>query len=106
MSGRRADLVLGNLPYLTSDEVGTAVGSLAWEPRRALDGGADGLDLLRRLIAQLPDHFAKGGVALLEIGRGQAPAVREEIDALRLRAAVTTLSDLAGIERVVRVALV
>ena len=101
-----ADLVIANLPYLTSDEVESGVGSLAWEPRRALDGGADGLDLVRRIIAQLPDHLAKGGVALLEIGRGQAPAVRAEIDALRLRAAVTTLSDLAGIERVVRVALV
>lgn len=104
--GGRADLVIANLPYLTTEEVESGVGSLAWEPRRALDGGPDGLDLVRRIVVQLPDHLAKGGVALLEIGRGQAPAVRAEIDALRLRAAVTTLSDLAGIERVVRFALV
>lgn len=104
--GGRADLVIANLPYLTSDEVESGVGSLAWEPRGALDGGMDGLDLVRRIITQLPEHLAKGGVALLEIGRGQAPAVRAEIDALRLRAAVTTLSDLAGIVRVVRVALI
>lgn len=104
--GRRADLVVANLPYLTSEEVDAGVGSLAWEPSRALDGGRDGLDVLRRIIAQLPDHLGKGGVALLEIGRGQAQAVRDEIDAVRMRAAVTTLPDLAGIERVVRVALV
>lgn len=102
----RADIVIANLPYLTSDEVASGVGSLAWEPRRALDGGADGLDLLRRMISQLPDHLAAGGVALLEIGRGQAPAVRAEVDALGMRVAVTTLSDMAGIVRVVRVALV
>lgn len=102
----RADLVVANLPYLTSDEVASGVGSLAWEPRDALDGGADGLDLLRRIVAQLPEHLAKGGVALLEIGRGQAPALRQLIDAVQVRAAVTTLPDLAGIERVVRLALV
>lgn len=102
----RADLVIANLPYLTSQEVEAGLGSLAWEPRPALDGGTDGLDLLRRLIGQLPAHLSAGGVALLEIGQGQAPAIRELIDELGVRAAVTTLSDLAGIERVVRLALV
>jgi len=104
--GGRTDLLIANLPYLTSDEVETGVGSLAWEPRRALDGGADGLDLLRRLIGELPGHLGAGGVALLEIGNGQAPAVRDELGRLPMRAAVTTLPDLAGIERIVRVALV
>ncbi len=104
--GGRGDLLIANLPYLTSEDVETGIGSLAWEPRPALDGGADGLDLLRRLIGELPGHMADGGVALLEIGRGQAPAVREEIARLPMRAAVTTLPDLAGIERIVRVALI
>lgn len=100
------DLLIANLPYLTSHEVETGVGSLAWEPRRALDGGTDGLDLLRRLIAGLPDRLTRGGVALLEIGHGQARAVRDAASSLPVRAAVTTLLDLAGIERVVRIALV
>jgi release factor glutamine methyltransferase len=104
--GGRADLLMANLPYLTSGEVEAGSGSLAWEPRRALDGGADGLDLVRRLISALPDRLAPDGVALLEIGRGQASAVRAEVAALPVRAAVTTLPDLAGVERVVRVALV
>jgi len=104
IQGGRADLLIANLPYLTSAEVDVGIGSLAWEPRRALDGGADGLDLLRRLIAVLPDCLSRDGVALLEIGRGQAQDVRRAVSDLSVLTAVTTLPDLAGIERVVRVA--
>jgi release factor glutamine methyltransferase len=104
LPGGRADLLVANLPYLTSAEVETGGGSLAWEPRRALDGGADGLDLLRRLIGALPTGLAADGVALLEIGEGQAAPVGKLLAALPVKASVTTLLDLAGIERVVRVA--
>jgi release factor glutamine methyltransferase len=104
LPGGRADLLIANLPYLTTAEVETGSGSLAWEPRRALDGGADGLDLLRRLISALPTGVAADGVVLLEVGEGQAAPVREMIAALPLESSVTTLMDLAGIERVVRVA--
>jgi len=105
LPGGRADLLVANLPYLTSAEVDSGDGSLAWEPRRALDGGPDGLDLLRRLIADLPSGISPDGVALLEIGEGQAAAVREMLAALPQPTSVTTQRDLAGIERVVRVAL-
>ena len=106
LPGGRADLLVANLPYLTSAEVAEGSGSLDWEPARALDGGPDGLDLLRRLIHDLPAAVAPAGVALLEIGRGQAQAVRDLIGELPLRTAVSTMPDLAGIERVVRIALV
>jgi release factor glutamine methyltransferase len=105
LPGGRADLLVANLPYLTSAEVAEGSGSLAWEPARALDGGPDGLDLLRRLIHDVPAAVAPGGVALLEVGRGQAPAVRDLIGELPLRTAVSTMPDLGGIERVVRIAL-
>jgi release factor glutamine methyltransferase len=105
LPGGRADLLIANLPYLTSAEVAAGTGSLAWEPARALDGGDDGLDVLGRLIEQLPDGLSPGGVALLEIGQGQAEAVRGLVSALLVPTAVTTLTDLAGIERVVRIAL-
>ena len=101
----RADVLIANLPYVTSAEVETGSGSLAWEPRRALDGGPDGLDLLRRLISMLPTGLSRDGVALLEIGQGQAAPVRELLAELPVTSSVTTLPDLAGIERVVRVAL-
>lgn len=105
LPGGRADLLIANLPYLTTAEVETGSGSLAWEPRRALDGGPDGLELLRRLITALPTGISRDGVALLEIGQGQLARVQELLAALPVRTAVTTLIDLAGIERVVRVAL-
>ena len=106
LPGQGVDLLIANLPYLTTAEVESGSGSLAWEPRRALDGGPDGLDLLRRLIVELPTGLAGDGVALLEVGEGQAALVREMVAALPVNAAVTTQVDLAGIERVVRVALV
>jgi release factor glutamine methyltransferase len=105
LTGGRPDLLVANLPYLTSAEVESGEGSLAWEPRRALDGGPDGLDLLRRLIADLPSAISPDGVALLEIGEGQAAAVREMLAAIPQPTSVSTLRDLAGIERVIRVAL-
>ena len=100
----RADLVTANLPYVTTAEVDAAPGSLAYEPRLALDGGRDGLDVLRRLVAQLPERLAPGGVALLEVASRQASAVRGEAERLPVSVAVTQIPDLAGIERVVRIA--
>ena len=105
LPGGKADLFVANLPYLTSAEVESGEGSLAWEPRRALDGGPDGLDLLRRLITDLPSGISPDGAALLEIGEGQAASVREMLAALPVPTSVTTQRDLAGIERVVRVGL-
>ena len=100
---QQPDVLLANLPYLTSDEVATGSGSLSHEPTIALDGGPDGLDQVRRLLALLPARLAPGGMALLEIGQGQAPAVREIVADLPLEANVSVLQDLAGIERVVRI---
>jgi release factor glutamine methyltransferase len=99
----RFDLLVANLPYVPSADVDSGHGSLAWEPRSALDGGPDGLGLLRRFIATLADRLAPGGVALLEIGAGQADAIRQLVADLGMPCAVTTERDLAGIERLVRV---
>lgn len=98
------DVVAANLPYVSSVEVDAGTGSLAYEPRAALDGGPDGLDLVRRLIAELPARLPPGGVVLLEIGAGQADAVRGLAEQLPIRVETSTLPDLAGIERVVRIA--
>ena len=96
------DVVIANLPYVSSDEVDARGGSFKHEPRIALDGGTDGLVVLRRLMAELPERTAPGGVALLEIGVGQAEAVA----AIAPRgASVATVPDLAGIGRVVRIGL-
>jgi release factor glutamine methyltransferase len=93
------DVVIANLPYVASAEVDERRGSLGFEPRVALDGGLDGLDLLRRLIRQAPSRAADGATILLEIGIGQVDAIR----ALAPEgASVNVVPDLAGLDRVVR----
>jgi release factor glutamine methyltransferase len=98
----KPDLVIANLPYLRSDEVATGLGSLGWEPAAALDGGPDGLALIRELVERLPQRLAGDGTALLEIGEDQAEAIRVMAEHLSGAWSVSTIRDLAGHERVVR----
>ena len=98
----RPDVVVANLPYVPAVEVDAGAESLAHEPRLALDGGPDGLDLLRRLLAELPSRTAPGASVLLEVGAGQAEALPVMAPE---GSSVTAMADLAGIERVVRIGM-
>ena len=98
----RPDVVVANLPYLSTAEVDAAAGSLAHEPRVALDAGPDGLALLRRLFEELPVRTAPRATVLLEVALGQADTV---IALAPPGAVVTSLPDLAGVPRVVIVRL-
>lgn len=98
----RPDVVIANLPYLSTAEVAAAAGSLAHEPRVALEGGADGLALLRRFFAELPGRISPGATVLLEVALGQAEAVAGLAPE---RASTEALSDLGGVPRVVVVRL-
>lgn len=91
------DLVVANPPYIPSGEIEGLQPEVArFEPRLALDGGPDGLDAYRAILADLPRLLAPGGAALLEIGRGQ----EGDVATLAARAfSVATHSDLAGIVR-------
>ncbi len=73
--GATFDLVLANLPYIPSADIEGLPVAASFEPRLALDGGADGLSVVRRLVAGLPVSLAEEGTALLEIGFDQGPAV-------------------------------
>jgi release factor glutamine methyltransferase len=98
----RFDLICANLPYIPS----SALDSLAvgWrEPRLALDGGADGLDLIRRLLAQAPSRLAPGGLVLMEIEETQGHAAMEVVRASLPGAEVHLLQDLSGRDRLLRV---
>jgi len=100
----RVDGVVANLPYVAeTDWPGLPPEVRDHEPPEALLGGADGLDLYRRLAAQLPARLAPGGFVALEVGAGQAPAVTELLRRVGLfeAGAVKVHRDLAGIERVV-----
>jgi release factor glutamine methyltransferase len=96
----RPDVVIANLPYVPTADVDAGTGSLAHEPRMALDGGPDGLDVVRRFLDEAPGRVAHDAVLLLEIGAGQAQAVRALAPP---GASVSLIPDLAGIERVVRI---
>jgi release factor glutamine methyltransferase len=97
------DVVVANLPYLRTVEVESGIGSLAWEPAAALDGGADGLALVRALVGRLPARLAEDGTALLEVGAGQAELVRDLADGLPGGWSVQTMDDLSGMQRIVRI---
>jgi release factor glutamine methyltransferase len=96
----KPDVVVANLPYVASAEVDARAGSLGFEPRIALDGGPDGLAVLRRLFEQLPRATRPGATILLELGIDQVTAVRALAPA---GAAVTVVPDLAGLDRVIRI---
>ena len=96
-------LVLANLPYVRHDAMAGLPRAASFEPALALDGGADGLEVLERLIERLPDALAADGVALLEIGADQGDAIVARVET-RLpgwRCAVEL--DLAGFHRVARI---
>ncbi|MFC3962848.1 methyltransferase [Nocardia jiangsuensis] len=71
-------VLLANVPYVPSDAVATLpLEAREHEPRRALDGGADGLDVLRRVVARVPEWLAPGGHVLMETSAAQAdPALQ------------------------------
>ena len=92
------DLVLSNPPYIPGADIAGLMPEVArHEPRRALDGGPDGLDAYRALLRRLPALLRPGGMAVLELGAGQAAAV----SALAKGWTVALRRDLAGTERAI-----
>jgi release factor glutamine methyltransferase len=96
------DLIVANLPYIADDEWKDVDDSVKWyEPRLALDGGPDGLALIRELLPQAAEKLRPGGVALLEIGWHQGDAVRRLAQRHFPTAAIEVKKDFAGHDRMV-----
>jgi release factor glutamine methyltransferase len=94
---RRFDAVLANLPYVRTGEAASLAPEITrYEPSGALYGGADGLDLVRRLVAMLADV----GFVALELGPDQAGPVSAQLEDVGF-SEISRLRDLAGHERVV-----
>jgi release factor glutamine methyltransferase len=94
------DLVVSNPPYVKrADLVTLAQDVRDYDPREALDGGADGLDAYRAIIADLERLLAPRGVAILELGQGQEDAVAEIVRRAHLMVNNPAVSDLSGVPR-------
>ena len=100
---RPFEVVLANLPYVRSDTVGTLPIAASFEPRLALDGGPDGLAVIRRLLERLTTALAPDGVALLEIGGDQGDAIVAAVAAQLPGWSCVVLPDLGGLPRVARI---
>ena len=97
-----ADLVVSNPPYICRCDIDMLAPEVnRWEPRRALDGGLDGLEYYRRIAAQAFRYLAPHGALAVEVGAGMSQTVAALFQDAAECAAVKTYNDYAGIERVV-----
>ena len=94
----RFDLVVSNPPYVASGDIAALPPEVRHDPRRALDGGADGLDCYRTIAGQAPKLLKPGGHLVVELGIGQEPAVAALFRAAGL-ATSPARPDLGGIPR-------
>jgi release factor glutamine methyltransferase len=97
-------IIVANLPYVATEVLATLEPDVAdYEPLAALDGGADGLEHIRRLLAQAGDWLLPHGVILLEIGAGQGPDVVAIASRQYAHPKTELFQDYAGLDRIVRV---
>ena len=96
------DLMVSNPPYIRSAEIGLLATEVRdYDPRAALDGGADGLDAYRALIPQAAKLLAHGGALVVEVGHGQSANVEGLMTEAGLIRERPAKADLAGIQRAV-----
>jgi release factor glutamine methyltransferase len=97
------EVLVANLPYVPRDQWEQLPAEIReFEPRQALWGGADGLDLIRPLVGEAHEYVREGGWVLLEIGDQQADAVAALLGKTGAYAQVATIKDFNGVDRVVR----
>ena len=100
LEGEEVALLLANLPYVEAGEIEHLAAEVRAEPRLALDGGTDGLDLIRELVSVAALHVVAGGFVALEHGHDQGGAVRDLLSARAEFDGVETREDLGGRPRI------
>lgn len=99
---KKYNLIISNPPYIQTDVIeGLEPEVRDHEPMIALDGGADGLDFYKKIVAEADEHLKKGGVLMLEIGFDQKDAVKNLLKDSGKYERVIGLSDLTGKDRIV-----
>ncbi len=97
----RFDIIVSNPPYVPSAEIETLQREVKdHEPRLALDGGADGLDIYRRIAEEATKYLNRGGTLIMEVGAGQAQDV---VKLFKHCAYAMILKDFNGVERFVKI---
>jgi release factor glutamine methyltransferase len=100
------DLIVANLPYVATDDYLALEPEVRdYEPRSALDGGPDGLDVIRRLLAMAPQRLSEHGAIALEFGAGQTVPLETLASKLFPAARTRIHTDLAGRPRVISIRL-
>jgi len=94
------DIIVSNPPYVPSGEMVSLAPEVLKEPALALDGGEDGLDLIRKIILKAPEHLEPGGALLLEAGPGQMPTIKVMLEENNF-SCVKIQRDLGNRERVI-----
>jgi release factor glutamine methyltransferase len=93
-------LIVSNPPYVCTGEIEALSPEVKREPLLALDGGGDGLNIIRRIIAEAPDHLFPGGRLLLEADPRQMKAIAALLETMGYKE-IQTYRDLSGQERVI-----
>jgi len=97
------DLIVANLPYIPSDRIPNLQPEVQQEPILALDGGLDGLDLVRRLLMQAEDKLKPKGIILLEMDPEQIPIVKTLVKHHFPQGSTSVEKDLAGMDRILTI---
>jgi release factor glutamine methyltransferase len=94
------DFVVANLPYIPNPEISQLSREVRYDPMLALDGGPDGLHLIRRLVLEAPAYLGAGAWICLEIGINQSSAVANVLEEQKFRD-ICVENDYQGVERFV-----
>ena len=97
------DLIVANLPYIPSDRIPTLQPEVQHEPVLALDGGSDGLDLIRRLLTQAENKLKPTGIILLEMDPEQIPVVQNLVKHHFPQGSTSIETDLSGMDRILTI---
>lgn len=99
---KKVDVIVSNPPYIPTGDLANLPAEVKdYEPLQALNGGADGLAFYRLIAVEAVRFLRPGGWVVLEVGQGQAPAVKRILQGTGVMETIWISPDLAGIERVV-----